>query len=54
MALFDEFKKSFDAGEAQLDAAQQQLAKLKIGMLSFSSLPPRTCLATLLTMPDCA
>ena len=27
MALFDEFKKSFDAGEAQLDAAQQQRAE---------------------------
>ena len=40
VALFDQFKKSFDAGEAQLDAAQQQLAKLKVSMLRFDSLPP--------------
>jgi len=40
VGLFDSFKKSFDAGEAQLEAAQQQLAKLKIAMLGFSSLPP--------------
>jgi len=40
VALFDAFKKSFDAGEAQLDMAQQQLAQLKIAMLRFQSLPP--------------
>merc|ERR1719502_2426094 len=40
VALFDNFKKSFDAGEAALDAAQQLMAKLKIAMLQFSSLPP--------------
>jgi len=40
VSLFDSFKKSFDAGDAQLEAAQQQLGKLKIAMLGFSSLPP--------------
>lgn len=40
VAQFDAFKKSFDADESQLEIAQQQLAKLKISMLSFSSLPP--------------
>ena len=40
VALFDAFKKSFDAGEAQLEAAQKQLTQLKLAMLRFSSLPP--------------
>ena len=40
VALFDAFKRSFDAGEAALDTAQQQLVKLKIAMLNFQSLPP--------------
>jgi len=38
--LFDAFKKAFDAGDAQIEAATAQLAKLKIAMLGFASLPP--------------
>ena len=40
MPLFDAFKKAFDAGDAQIEAATAQLAKLKIAMLGFASLPP--------------
>jgi len=41
VTLFDTFKANFDKTDAaSLDAAQQHLAKLKVAMLSFSSLPP--------------
>lgn len=41
VALFDTFKASFEKTDAaSLDAAQQHLAKLKVAMLSFASLPP--------------
>ena len=38
--MFDKFKESFNAGEAKLAESQAQLAKLKVAMLGFSSLPP--------------
>ena len=40
VALFDEFKKLFAAGDAKLDAAAAHLGKLKLLMLNFTSLPP--------------
>ena len=41
VALFDKFKASFEKTDtASLDAAQQLLAKLKVAMLDFTSLPP--------------
>ena len=42
VALFDEFKKCFAAGDAKLDAASALLGKLKLAMLNFTSLPPAT------------
>ncbi len=41
VALFDQFKKLYDAGEAKADEASGLLAKLKIAMLSFTSLVSR-------------
>lgn len=38
VSLFDQFKKCYDAGEAKADEAIAMLAKLKIAMLSFTSL----------------
>jgi len=40
VALFDQFKKAYDGGEAKADEALSLMSKLKIAMLSFTSLPP--------------
>lgn len=38
VALFDQFKKAYDGGEAKADEALSLMSKLKIAMLSFTSL----------------
>jgi len=40
LRLFDEFKKLYAAGEAQLEACQKLMGQIKVAMLDFSSLPP--------------
>ena len=45
LRLFDEFKKLYAAGEAQLEACQKLMGQIKVAMLDFSSLVRATAAA---------